>query len=181
MSKKSLASRILPKALQDDIDRQIEPHLRRRADGDGVCSTKTARERRGHILCTVASLWQMKYCIRKLESLDKRHIDALMARWDAEGKSAEFLHNRVSVLRILGLVGAKLRFATYKHLLLNGVQRSTVSGFGHWCRRHRGRDRLGITHQLRPAGNFAGLGLEPQERNVAPPCRDPNRSGRAEG
>ena len=101
MSKKSLASRILPKALQDDIDRQIEPHLRRRADGDGVCSTKTARERRGHILCTVASLWQMKYCIRKLESLDKRHIDALMARWDAEGKSAEFLHNRVSVLRIL--------------------------------------------------------------------------------
>ena len=49
----------------------------------------------------VACLWQLGYRIRKLESLDKRHIDALMSNWDAEGKSAEFLHNRVSVLRTL--------------------------------------------------------------------------------
>lgn len=101
MAHKSLASQILPKPLQDDIERQIQPHLRQRASGDGVCSTKTARERRGHILGTVACLWQLGYRIRKLDSLDKRHIDALMTHWESEGLSAEFLHNRASVLRTL--------------------------------------------------------------------------------
>ena len=65
MAHQSLASQILPKALQDDIERQIQPHLRQRASGDGVCSTKTARERRGHILGTVACLWQLGYRITR--------------------------------------------------------------------------------------------------------------------
>lgn len=35
--KKSLAAKVLPKSVQDDIDRQIEPHLKVRASGVGLC------------------------------------------------------------------------------------------------------------------------------------------------
>lgn len=99
--KKSLAAKVLPKSVQDDIDRQIEPHLKVRASGVGLCSTKTGKERRMHIRASVAQLWVLGYRILKLASLSPKHIQALMTYWEKEGRSAEFLHNRLSALRTL--------------------------------------------------------------------------------
>ena len=99
--KKSLAAKVLPKSVQDDIDRQIEPHLKVRASGVGLCSTKTGKERRMHIRASVAQLWVLGYRILKLASLSQKHVQALMTYWEKEGRSAEFLHNRLSALRTL--------------------------------------------------------------------------------
>ena len=99
--KRSQASKILPKVVQDDIERGIDPYLRQRANGDGVCSTKTAKERRMNIRSSIAKLWDLGFKIRKLKSLSAKHINALMSHWLAEGKSPEFLHNRLSLLRTL--------------------------------------------------------------------------------
>ena len=95
------AKKILPKHLRDDIERSIEPYLRQRADGDGVCSTQTAKDRRQYIMATVALLWQLGYRIKKLASLRPRHIAVLVKHWDETGASAEFLHNRLCVLRTM--------------------------------------------------------------------------------
>ena len=100
-TKASLADKVLPKPVQDAIERTIEPHIYERASGIGVCSTKTAKERRQHIRATVATLWQLGSKIQKLESLSPKHIALLTAHWDQEGMSPEFLHNRLSVLRTL--------------------------------------------------------------------------------
>ncbi len=99
--KKSLASKLLPKIVQDDIERVIDPFLRQRANGDGVCSTNTAKDRRTHIRASIAKLWELGFRIRKLSSLSAKHIHALMSHWTEEEKSPEFLHNRLSVLRTL--------------------------------------------------------------------------------
>ena len=99
--KKSLAAKILPRIVQDDIKRTIHPHLTVRASGKGVCSTKTAKDRMTHILASIACLWELGFRIQKLESLCPKHIVALMTYWEKEGKSPEFLHNRLSVLRTL--------------------------------------------------------------------------------
>ena len=99
--KRSQASKILPKVVQDDIERSIDPHLRKRVSGDGVCSTHTAKDRRTHIRAAIAKLWDLGFEIRKMSSLKAKHIRALMTAYEAEGKSAEFLHNRLSVLRTL--------------------------------------------------------------------------------
>lgn len=101
IKKKSLASKVLPKSVLDAMDRTIEPHLRKRASGTGVCSEKTAQERRLHIRASIAQLWVSGYKITKLESIGSKHIKALMTFWGNEGRSAEFLHNRLSALRTL--------------------------------------------------------------------------------
>ena len=99
--RKSLASTLLPKPIQDEISRVIEPRLRQRALGNGVCSRKTAEERRMNIRASIAKLWSLGFKIRKLTSLKAKHIRALMEAYGAEGKSAKFLHNRLSLLRTL--------------------------------------------------------------------------------
>ena len=85
--KKSLAAKVLPKSVQDDIDRQIEPHLKVRASGVGLCSTKTGKERLMHIRASVAQLWVLGYRILKLASLSPKHVQALMSYWEKEGLS----------------------------------------------------------------------------------------------
>ncbi len=101
--RKSLASTLLPKPIQDEISRVIEPRLRERALGTGVCSTKTAKERRMNVRASIAKLWSLGFKIRKLTSLKAKHIRALMEAYGAEDKSAKFLHNRLSLLRTLAV------------------------------------------------------------------------------
>ena len=99
--KKSAASCVLPKRLQHDIDRVIEPHLKKRASGDGIVSRKTAHDRRIQIRASIAQLWMLGFKIQKLDSLSVKHIKALMACWCEHGVSAGYLHNRLSTLRTL--------------------------------------------------------------------------------
>lgn len=93
--------RVLPQPVLDDIERTISPNLRKRANGQGQCSMKTADDRRDIIQSAVARLWKLGYRIKKLQSLRPSHIEVLMSFWDSEGASAEYLHNRLSVLRTL--------------------------------------------------------------------------------
>ena len=52
----SLASKNLPKSVVDGVLRTIEPFVRLRANGKGVCSTKTRVERQQFYLRIVAEL-----------------------------------------------------------------------------------------------------------------------------
>lgn len=99
--KTSTASKLLPKAVLDDIDRTIDPVIRRRANKKGVCSSTTAKDRRRDIRAAIAKLWELGFRIRKLASLKAKHVTALMKAWEAEGKSPQLLHNRLSMLRTL--------------------------------------------------------------------------------
>ena len=100
-TKKSLSEKVLPKRLRDDIERVIDPHLRVRANGNGVCSTNTAKDRRAIVHACIAQLWVLGYRITKLDSLAAKHVKALMEFWDDENRSPQFLHNRLSALRTL--------------------------------------------------------------------------------
>ena len=99
--KRSLAEKLLPKSVRDEINRSIDPHLRLRADGNGVCSNETQKDRRELIHSFVAQLWHLGYKIRKVESLGPKHVTALMHFWAEEGRSPSVLHNRLSILRTL--------------------------------------------------------------------------------
>ena len=100
-TKKSLSEKILPKRLRDEIERVISPHLRLRANGNGVCSTNTAKDRRINVHACVAQLWELGFKIKKLDSLGTKHVKALMEYWESDGRSAAYLHNRLSTLRTL--------------------------------------------------------------------------------
>lgn len=97
---KSLAEKILPKAVRDCVLRTVDPHVARRANGKGVASYKTQDERRATILLAVAQLWMLGYRIRKLESLSAKHVEALVTYWHEDGLSASMLHTRLSMLRV---------------------------------------------------------------------------------
>ena len=100
-TKKSLSEKILPKRLRDEIERVISPHLRLRANGNGVCSTNTAKDRRINVHACIAQLWELGFEIKKLDSLCAKHVKALMEYWESDGRSAAYLHNRLSTLRTL--------------------------------------------------------------------------------
>lgn len=96
----SLADRILPKRLRDELERVLVANIARRASGTGVCSTKTQLERRQTLFLAFAQLWEMGYRIASTGALGERHVKALIERWDAEGLVANTLHTRVSVLKV---------------------------------------------------------------------------------
>lgn len=96
----SLASRILPKRLRDELERILAANVARRANGNGVCSTKTQLERRQTLSLAFGQLWEMGYRIASVGSLGERHVKALVERWDAEGLVPNTLHTRVSVLKV---------------------------------------------------------------------------------
>jgi integrase len=97
----SLAKRMLPKSVADGVYRTIDPFLRIRANGKGVCSSKTRTERRQFYLRIVAELWQLGMRIRRLESLAEKHVEALMAHWRANGIGVGTLHTRLSMISVL--------------------------------------------------------------------------------
>ncbi len=98
---KSLADQVLPKSVIDGVHRTIDPYLRLRAKGGGVCSAKMRTERRQFMLLMVAELWELGYRIRKLESLSAKHVEALMAYWHEKGIVAGTLHTRLSMIKVL--------------------------------------------------------------------------------
>ena len=98
---KSLAEKVLPKFVRDAISRTIEPKIHLSFDGKGVVSEKMRHERRQLFLLAMAQLWQLGFCIKKLESLAAKHVDALMAHWHTQGIVANTLHTRLSMLRVL--------------------------------------------------------------------------------
>lgn len=53
----SLASKNLPKSVMDGVLRTIEPFVRLRANGNGVCSSRTRKERVRFYLNMVGQLW----------------------------------------------------------------------------------------------------------------------------
>jgi site-specific recombinase XerC len=97
----SLAKQILPKSVIDGVYRSIDPFLRQRANGKGVCSAKTRAERRQFYLRIVAELWDQGLRIRKLESLSEKHVEALMERWHDAGICVATLHTRLSMISVL--------------------------------------------------------------------------------
>jgi integrase len=98
---RSLAASILPAAVYENALRTITPFLRQRANGEGVCSAKTRKERIWFWLRMLAELWRHGYRIRKLESLSARHVEALVRDWHARGVAARSLHTRLSMMRVL--------------------------------------------------------------------------------
>jgi integrase len=97
----SLADQILPKAVIDGVHRTIDPFLRQRANGKGVCSSKTRDERQQFYLRIVAELWDQGLRIRKLESLSEKHVESLMERWHDAGICVATLHTRLSMISVL--------------------------------------------------------------------------------
>ncbi len=97
----SLAEKILPKSVIDDVLRTIDPHVKTRANGKGVCSTKMRYEREKTILLMVAHLWCLGYRIRRLQSLSVKHVECLMTYWHEQKVTAGVLHTRLSMLRVL--------------------------------------------------------------------------------
>lgn len=98
---KSLASKVLPPFVRNAINRSIDPHVTKRADGRGPCSRKTERERRQGIMAAIAQLWELGFHVQKLESLSQKHIEALVHSWHEQGVAAGTLHTRLSMLRVL--------------------------------------------------------------------------------
>ncbi len=97
----SLASKNLPKSVRDDVLRTIEPFVRLRANGKGVCSSRTRKERVRFYLNMVGQLWELKFRIRKLESLSEKHVEALLTYWYSQGHVAGSLHTRLSMINVL--------------------------------------------------------------------------------
>jgi integrase len=85
----------------DAVLRTIDPYLRLRSGGAGVCSTKTLAERRQFFLLAVAELWSLGYRVQGLESLSSRHVAVLMEHWYLKGIVAGSLHTRLSMLNVL--------------------------------------------------------------------------------
>ncbi len=124
----SLADQILPKAVIDGVHRTIEPFLRLRANGKGVCSSKTRDERQQFYLRIVAELWDQGLRIRKLESLSEKHIEALMSRWHDAGICVATLHTRLSMISVLcAYLGKRgLTKPIYRYFPDENMRRSTV-------------------------------------------------------
>ena len=97
----SLADRTLPKSVIDGIHRTIAPFLDQKSNGEGKCSRKTKDERRQFYLQMTAQLWELKFRIRKLESLAGKHVEALMKHWHQQGVAASSLHTRRSMMNHL--------------------------------------------------------------------------------
>ncbi|MBZ0096029.1 MAG: integrase domain-containing protein [Sulfuricella sp.] len=96
---RSLADRVLPNAVRNQLDRTTGPFLSTRANGKGVCSASTRKERVSIINLAFAQLWTIGYRIQKPASLSEKHVKALMSYWDAQGLSASLLHTRLSTLK----------------------------------------------------------------------------------
>lgn len=129
MSKQSFADKILPKSVKDCVLRTVDPFIKLRANGIGLCSAKTQDERRWTYLLCVAQLWLLGYRIRKLESLAVKHVEALMRFWHEKGMSASLLHTRLSMLRVacdrMGKYGVVKDITDY--LPAEVVRRGTVA------------------------------------------------------
>ena len=95
----SLADRLLPKRLKDELERIFIRCNDFRADAHkGVVSAKTRLERRSLILLCFAQLWEMGYRLQHPHALGERHVKALADRWQKEGLVANTLHTRISNL-----------------------------------------------------------------------------------
>jgi integrase len=101
MSNISLAKRVLPKSLRDQIQRYLDANNAFRVSGKGQCSRATEESRSDVVFLSYAQLWEMGFHLKKPESLAEKHINALMSRWDREGLSASVLHTRHSNLNAL--------------------------------------------------------------------------------
>ncbi len=97
----SLADKLVPKAVIDRVLRTIEPFVRQRANGKGVCSSRTRKERTRFYLNMVGRLWDLNFKIRKLESLSEKHVEALLEYWYSQGHVAGSLHTRLSMISVL--------------------------------------------------------------------------------
>lgn len=126
---KSLAEQLLPKSVIDCIHRTIDPHLKYRAGGKGLCSAKMQSERRQFYLLMVAQLWRLGYRIHKLENLSSKHVEALMTYWHQEDVVANTLHTRLSMIRVLcGWMGkANVVKDITDYLPAEAVRRETVA------------------------------------------------------
>ena len=65
----SLSKKVLPLRVQDAITRTITPFLHTRANCKGVCSDKTAADRKQTIFLLVAELWILGFHIEKPSTL----------------------------------------------------------------------------------------------------------------
>ena len=97
----ALAHELVPKAVRDCVNRTIDPILRVRANGEGVCSRKTRDERHQFYMLTFGQLWQMGFRVRKPEALVGKHLVALMNLWHEQGICAGTLRTRHSMLNHL--------------------------------------------------------------------------------
>lgn len=95
----SLAEKILPKPLKDELDRYLNANVHIRANPEnGEVSFETRRDRRKTLFLSFAQLWEMGFRMRSVAAIGERHIRALVDRWDKEGLAAGTLHTRISYL-----------------------------------------------------------------------------------
>ncbi len=95
----SLADKLLPKRLKDEIERILLARIQFRSDPEsGVVSVATQKERRQVISMTYAQLWEMGFRLGSAKTLGERHVRALAERWEAQGLAAGTLRTRLSYL-----------------------------------------------------------------------------------
>lgn len=114
----SLADKLLPKRLKDDLERIILHNNQHRATPkNGVVSAATRLARRQVVFLAFAQLWAMGSRLSTAKSLGERHIKLLVERWDAEDLAAGTLHTRLSYLSTfsswIGKTGMAKRLIEY--------------------------------------------------------------------
>jgi integrase len=96
---KSLADKLLPERLKNEIERFLQSRIQFRSDPQsGVVSVATQEARRQVIAMAYAQLWEMGYRLSSAKSLGERHVRLLAERWEAEGLAAGTLRTRLSYL-----------------------------------------------------------------------------------
>jgi site-specific recombinase XerC len=99
----SLADRVLPKRLVNEVERLLSAnnHLRANPDRGALASRGTQLDRRQILFLALAHLWEMGYRLSSVRALGERHIKLLVERWEGEGLAAGTLHNRITHLATL--------------------------------------------------------------------------------
>lgn len=72
----------------------------RAADGAGRVGFATSRARAEVLLQAFRALHELGFLIRRPENLGNRHVQALVAQWEAQGLSASTMQKRFSIVRV---------------------------------------------------------------------------------
>src|ERR1017187_4576724 len=95
----SLADRVLPKHLVNQLERLLSANNHLRANPkNGVASYGTQQDRRQVLFLAFGQLWDMGYRLNNPRFFGERHVRVLVERWEAEGLAAGTLHNRITHL-----------------------------------------------------------------------------------
>lgn len=100
-SKGDRAQGTLPQALYDELIELIKAHGREANRTNKIVSHETGDVRREMLLLSFRELHGLGYRLQSANSLQQRHVKALVQSWEESGLSPSSIANRLSVLRAL--------------------------------------------------------------------------------